>query len=96
MGALSARLPAISAALVLQTIGLEIFRDQFGAAACNTRGIGADRRRLGHMPPDAPLAGCPPMELARDEARVLLAGICDVCKFKRCKMKLWDIMPPSG
>lgn len=83
------RLPPITTALVLESIGLEVFRDQFGMVACTTRGAGAMRRKLGKIPetlPDNLLRA----EAARDGARVVLAGLCERCPHKRCKMKGWD------
>lgn len=97
------RLPAIDAALILETVGLEIFRDQFGMRQCLERGIGPRRRKLG----PAPILFVPPlaedahemtlpeaMEIARDEARTLLAGMCRVCPFEHCKMKDWGKLTP--
>lgn len=85
------RLPSITAALVLCVTGLEVFRDLWGMEPCMERGIGAYRRKLGPAAMkradelDAP-------ETARDEARMLLAGICKVCPHKRCRMKRWGIL----
>lgn len=83
------RLPPIDAALVLEAIGLEVFRDQFGGKACLDRGVGPRRKKLGPLPPERVLSI--PAELARDEARAVLAGLCDVCPFRRCAMKAWGI-----
>lgn len=96
-----ARLPPISAALILETVGLEVFRDQFGMVQCLTRGIGPRRKKLGPVPID-PIRFAPPLatevhdmtlieaaEIARDEARVMLAEMCSACPFQHCKMKGW-------
>lgn len=97
------RLPVISAALILESVGLEVFRDQFGMAQCLSRGIGPRRKKLGPIAEDphafvfAP--GDPPFdaasvcasELARDEARQILAGMCRICPFKHCKMHTWGM-----
>lgn len=90
----------ISAALILERVGLEVFRDQFGMRQCQARGIGPRRKKLGHPPP---IRFVPPlgeeehdmtleeaMELARAEARFLLAGMCSACPFENCKMKDWS------
>lgn len=95
------RLPRIDAVLILETVGLEIFRDQFGMRACLDRGIGPRRRKLGPVP-DARILFVPPLapdahemtleeavEIARDEARTVLAGMCRVCPFRNCVMKDW-------
>lgn len=100
MGAqLKDRLPVIDAALILETVGLEVFRDQFGMHQCLLRGIGPRRKKLGPAPP---IRFVPPLapvehdmtleeaiEIARDEARIMLAGMCRVCPFGNCKMKAW-------
>lgn len=85
---LQERLPPITTALVLESIELEVFRDQFGMVACTTRGAGAMRRKLGPIPGEPPCGM--PAELARDGARILLAALCQQCPHKRCKMKGWD------
>lgn len=89
------RLPGITAALVLGMVGQEVFRDAFGMAACCTRGIGAQRRKLGPVAED-PALTLDLTETARDQARQVLAGMCGTCRFQRCKMKFWDIKRPSG
>lgn len=103
------RLPHIDAALILETVGLEVFRDQFGMRQCLERGIGPRRKKLGAVPPQ-PIRFVPPLaqealdmtlvmavEIARDEARVLLAAMCETCPFKHCKMKEFGIKPsPSS
>lgn len=96
------RLPEISAALILETVGLEVFRDKFGMQECLEYGIGPMREKLGpapvfFAPPFAtealPLTMPEAMELARDEARAVLAGMCRVCPFKHCGMKDWGATP---
>jgi hypothetical protein len=105
----SSRLPHIDAALILETVGLEVFRDQFGMRQCLERGIGPRRKKLGAVPPQ-PIRFVPPLgkqaedltlvmavELARDEARVLLAAMCEACPFKHCRMKGFGVTPsPSS
>lgn len=96
------RLPRIDAALILETVGLEIFRDKFGMRECRIYGIGPMRRKLGPVPP-LPIHFVPPlaveahemtleeaMEIARDEARSMLAGLCRMCPYRTCAMKTWD------
>lgn len=85
------RLPPITAALVFCVTGLEVFRDMWGMGPCAERAVGAYRRKLGPAPLrradelDAP-------ETARDETRMLLAGICQACPHKDCRMKRWGIL----
>lgn len=99
------RLPPISAALILETVGLEVFRDKFGMRECLDFGIGPMRKKLGRVA-EAPILFIPPLaeeahiltlgeavEIARDEARQMLAGMCRMCPFKTCVMKAWDITP---
>jgi len=96
------RHPKISAALILETVGLEVFRDKFGMRDCLNFGIGATRKKLGPIG-ETPVSFIPKLneeeyvltmdefiEKARDEARHVLASMCGVCPFKRCKMKAWD------
>lgn len=83
------RLPSLDAATVLETLALEIYRDQFGFLACCTRGIGPRRKKLGPIA-ETPGFTISPEEMARDGARQLLAGMCHVCPFGQCKMKTWD------
>lgn len=92
MGELTKRLPPITAALVLCVTGLEVFRDLCGMEPCAERGIGAYRRKLGAPPAASTRAVLDPMEVSRDEARVLLTGICKACPHKRCRMKRWGIL----
>lgn len=95
------RLPPISAALILETVGLEVFRTKFGMRQCLENGIGPRRKMLGPAP-TTPIHFVPPMaaeahdmthaeamEIARDEARIVLQGICELCPFQHCKMKAW-------
>lgn len=95
------RLPRIDAALILETVGLEVFRDKFGMRECLEYGIGPMRRKLGPAG-EAPIIFIPPLaeephdltleeavEIARDEARTMLAEMCRVCPFKTCSMKSW-------
>lgn len=99
MDAQHSRLPRIDAALILETVGLEVYRDKFGMRDCCAYGIGPMRRKLGSAPP---IRFVPPlaeeehelsleeaMEIARDEARAMLAGMCRVCPHKTCTMKAW-------
>lgn len=86
----SDRLPPITPELVIETVGLEIQRDEAGMVFCRDRGIGPRRRKLG----PAPLYFAPPaaeleryIEVARDGARVVLAEMCRVCPFGECEMK---------
>lgn len=91
MNAPISRLPPITAALVLCVTGLEVSRDHRGMEPCSERGIGALRRKLGPAPPRcADELNAP--EIARDQARTMLAGICRVCPHKRCRMKRWGIL----
>lgn len=96
------RLPRIDATLILETVGLEVFRDKFGMRDCRKYGIGPMRRKLGPVA-QAPIIFIPAMakeahiltldeavEIARDEARQMLAGMCRVCPFKTCAMKTWS------
>lgn len=89
----AARLPPISATLVLEAVGLECFRDQFGMQQCNVRGIGARRRKLGKSVA-TDLKSLDEISKARDQARCLLSEMCRICKFKRCKMHDWNISAP--
>lgn len=95
------RLPRIDAALILETVGLEVFRDKFGMRDCKAYGIGPMRRKLGQIA-QAPILFIPALavephdltmeeavEIARDEARTMLAGMCGMCPFKTCSMKSW-------
>ena len=41
------RLPPISAAVVLEMVGLEVTRDQFGMVQCLNRVVGPRRKKLG-------------------------------------------------
>lgn len=84
------RLPHLTAALVIEAIGLEIFREQSGMQACMAHGIGPRRRKLGPVA-DVPGFTISPEEMARDGARQLLAGLCLVCPFRACKMKAWGM-----
>lgn len=102
------RVPIISTELVLEAVGLEVFRDTHGWANCRERGVGARRKKLGAAPaktlfmapPGSPAAEridpIAAMEMARDGARVLLAEMCRVCPFSQCKMKVWGITAPSS
>lgn len=90
MDAQLARLPSITAALVLEGTGLEVFRDQFGMLQCQQRGIGPRRKKLGPVA-EEPGFTISPEEMARDGARHLLAGMCRACPFAHCKMKAWDM-----
>lgn len=85
------RLPPITAALVLCATGFEVFRDLWGMEPCAERAIGAYRRKLGPPPLERGDA-LDATEAARDEARVLLAGLCKACPHKRCRMKRWGIL----
>lgn len=89
------RLPPISAALVIESVALECARDLHGEKSCETEGIGPLRRKLGHVPPPSQYTLLP-MEVARDQARTVLAGLCEHCPFDDCPMKLWDISVSSG
>jgi hypothetical protein len=82
------RLPPLDVALVLETTGMEVFRDQFGMNQCRERGIGARRRKLGKLPAEPPQTD-DTGERMRDGARALLAAMCDTCPFKGCRMKEW-------
>jgi hypothetical protein len=81
------RLPAITAALVLEAVGLEIFRDRFGQRQCLANGVGVRRKKLSSIGEDPRTFAASDAELARDQARQLLAGICRVCPFEHCRMK---------
>ena len=104
---LDTRLPPISAELVLETVGLEVFRDTYGMHQCRERGVGPRRRKLGpapafNIPFCAPSgmrtheeldadARAKAMEQARDQARTILASICELCQHTSCKMKSWGV-----
>lgn len=88
----------IGAALILERVAMEVFRDQFGMLQCLQRGIGPRRKKLG----PGPVLYAPPlgeeahemtmeeaMEIGRAEARFVLAGMCMACPFPQCKMKGW-------
>lgn len=94
MAAQSDRLPQITAALVIEAVGLEVFRDQFGMQQCLVRGIGPRRKKLGLIA-DIPGFLIGPEEMARDGARQILAGLCRVCPFASCRMKTWDMGLPA-
>lgn len=96
------RLPPISALLILEAIGLEVFRDRAGMHQCLTHGIGPRRIKLGAAQ-ISPLRFVPPLaaeehdmtaaeavEIARDEARTLLKAMCAKCPFRNCRMKSWS------
>lgn len=96
------RLPPLSAALVLETVRLETFRDQYGMLQCSNRNIGPMRKKLGAVPLIAPISalddpekGLPAAEIARDQARVLLAEMCRVCPYTECRMKTWQVKKQS-
>lgn len=95
------RLPPVSAAMILECVGLEVFRDQFGMRQCIERGVGTRRKKLGPAQV-APILFVPPLaeeaheltlveavEIARDEARTVLARMCSACPFENCRMKSW-------
>ncbi len=91
MSARAIRLPKIDAALVLLATGLEVERDRLGMAHCRDTTIGAQRKKLGPAPAVLEYAHLPDTEVARDRARQLLAGMCDVCPFSACEMKRWGM-----
>lgn len=96
------RLPPISAGLILEAVGLEIFRDRSGMQECLSHGIGARRVKLGaaqispvrFVPPLAAeehdMTAAEAVEIARDEARTLLKAMCASCPFRHCRMKSWN------
>jgi hypothetical protein len=89
----SARLPPITSALALLVVGWEVQRDVCGQKTCEAVGVGAYRRKLGMLtikPPRGSIS-----EMARDEARTVLARMCATCQLE-CPMKEWGITPPSG
>lgn len=86
------RLPPITAALLLGVTGLEVFRELSGQEPCSERGLGAYRRKLGPAPVKIERHALVPVELAKDEVRVMLAGICELCPHSRCRMKRWGVI----
>lgn len=85
------RLPVLTPALILEAVRFETFRDQFGMQQCMLRGVGPVRKKLGPAPADIDRTALSPEELARDGARVVLAGMCAVCPLTACKMKRWGM-----
>lgn len=85
------RLPALTPAMVLEATRFEVFRDQFGMQQCLLRGIGPVRKKLGPAPADVETGALSPEELARDGARVVLAGMCRICPLTGCRMKTWGM-----
>lgn len=98
----AARLPAISAALALEQIGMEIQRDHFGPKWCAAHGTGARRKKLGKAPVyfAAPLASEAALmsaedamawvsDVTRDQCRVLLSEMCRLCRYEKCPLKTW-------
>lgn len=84
-------MPAMTPALIIETVGLQLNREQLGPDWCRTTGIGPRRRKLGK----APLFFAPPkgdldkyVEIARDGARVVLGEMCNICPHE-CSMKRW-------
>lgn len=92
MAAQSERLPKVTAALVMMITGLEVFRDLWGQEPCSERGLGAYRRKLGPAPIKIERHTLAAVEVAKDEVRVVLAGICALCPHKRCRMKRWGVI----
>jgi hypothetical protein len=90
------RLPAISAALVLEVTRLEVFRDQFGMIQCRQRGIGPLRKKLGPALRDVGPEEMAPNEAALDQCRILLEGLCERCEHTTCPMKAWGLMGRSS
>lgn len=80
-------LPPITSGLVLMVLELEQRRLVLGQVECGEQVVGPMRRALGKVTtPEARQSAA--VERARNGARVMLAGMCDVCPLK-CPMKLW-------
>jgi hypothetical protein len=89
----ASRLPPLTATLALLAVSWEVQRDLTGQDTCNTTLVGAYRRKLGPLTLVRPTDTM--AEITRDNARAVLARICDSCPFGRCPMKKWGIRPPS-
>jgi hypothetical protein len=81
------RLPPLSTALILETMRLEDDRDSKGVKWCLAHGIGARRQKLGPLPAENNSVVTRGLEMHRDNARVLLASLCEICPKTRCEMK---------
>jgi len=76
-------LPKDDAALILEIVGLQVFREQFGMQQCLLRGIGPRRKMLGADRPEG--------QTAANVARDMLADLCRACPYQSCKMKIWGM-----